>query len=544
MSHAPRLPMIALVPSLIAMTAAVNIASGSVLSLSNVIAVAGQQVPGQAPGVTYGTLANNPSVSSSGIVAWGGALAGVPAVNNQAAFVATSSSNIAIAGQSGTAAPGGPAGATLDLNGGSNGFQTASVRINGSGTVSFVSLMTGGGTVPNTNNWGVFAGPASGSVSMIARSGQQVQGAAAGTTTGATFANGVPVVGDTVYFGSSTVGGDTVSGTNNSVITRSTSNAFTTLVRQGNASPAGGNYASVSNPTLQANASGQLLFSSSPALYRYDPISGVTVLHATGQAAPGTAGATYGGSAQVFSANFNNQGQAIFTSSLTGGDVVGTTNNTGVFISGNSGTSLLWRNGSAAPGVAGGTFLSTNSIGYMLSNSGSVALPASLVQGGAITAANDSGIWLGGAGSFSLVVREGDAVPTLNATFGALGNVALSVNALDQLVFTASMVSSDTNLNNKTALVGYSASSGVFPIAYAGESLEVTPGVFKTISSFGIARGHNADGGSLGFSDTGVLAVRVTFSDTTSAIVSYVVPSPSVIVLGALAVPFAMRRRR
>jgi hypothetical protein len=97
--------------------AALNIrtADASLLSLGNVIAATGQHIPGQSAGVTWGAL-NTPSVAANGTVAFSGAINGVVAVNNLGIFSGTSSSNVAVAVQSGTQAPGGTSWANIDIN--------------------------------------------------------------------------------------------------------------------------------------------------------------------------------------------------------------------------------------------------------------------------------------------------------------------------------------------------------------------------------------------------------------------------------------------
>ncbi|MBX3402871.1 MAG: hypothetical protein KF699_05590 [Phycisphaeraceae bacterium] len=537
----------------------VPLAHAGSLSPANIVAMQGQQIPGQPAGVTYGALTNNPSISADGYVVWGGAINGVPAVNGLGAFSGTSAATVQMVAQSGMQAPGGPAGATMDLNGASNGFQVGTVKVNSAGIVSYVSLMTGGGVTTGVNNWGVFSGTTGGAFGMLARSGSQVPGAAAGTITNNQFSTstaGTPVNGSNLlYYGIGITGGDAISGVNNSVILGSDNGTLFQVARQGAAAPGtDGNLGSMSSPTMFANSGGMLLFNNTlsggtvtsandSATYLYEPGGGLQLVHREGNIAPGTLGATFSGGPSMFSANFNNQGQFLFTTNLAGGDVDGTTNNQAVYVGSGSGAALAWRKGSDAPGVAGGVFTATNSIGMNLANSGKVALPATMAQGGAISAANDTGVWWGAPGALELLVREGDAVPTLNAAFGALGNVTPFINAIDQVVFTCAMTSEDSVLNGKTALMAFDPVQGLFPIAYTSEMLEVAPGDFRTISSFNL-RGGNADGGLLTFSDTGLLALRVGFTDGTNAIVTYAVPAPGAIALAPIAVAGLRRRRR
>jgi hypothetical protein len=397
---------------------------------------------------------------------------------------------------------------------------------------------------------------------MLARSGSQIPGAAPGTVTANQFStstSGLPVTAlNVLYYGVNTVGGDTVSGVNNSVLMGSNNGALFKIARQGEAAPgSGANFGSLNLPSsMLADPSGRLVFShtltggsatsaNDSVLYRYTPGSGLALAHREGDTAPGTAGAVFSGAPQLFNPSMNASGRVLLGSTLAGGDVSGTTNDFGVFVSDLTGESLLWRKGAPAPGVPGATFLSSNGFALCLGNSGKAVIGAALVQSGDVTAANDAGLWWGAPGGLALLAREGDAVPTLNAAFAnGIGTATSVINALDQIVFTSGMTSSDPNLNNKTVLMAYDPGLGLFPLAYAGEQIEVAPGVFKTISSFALRNATNSDGSAFALSDTGILAFRVGFSDSTSAIVTYSIPAPGAAALGLLALPLAMRRRR
>jgi len=532
-------------------------AEASVLTLANVLAAKGNQIPGQAPGVTWGAL-NTPSVALDGRVAFSGSLVGVPAVNNLGIFSGTNAANTNLYIQSGTQAPGGPVGATMDLNGASNGLQTASAKINADGVISYVSLMTGGGTVANVNNWGVFSGTVSGGFGMFARRGGVIPGTGGAThsTAFSTSVAGIPINGSGVgYFGGGLAGGDVVGTTNNDALFGGTAGSINIIARRGGAAPgvAGGTFGSLTNPVpIMSNSGGQVLFGNTlnatggvttandATLYRYTPGVGSELVAREGDAAPGTAGATYSTSFNLFTHNFNNAGQAAFSTTLVGGDVVGTTNNSAIYVATPAGASLAWRKGSAAPGTDG-NFVSANAFDLSFDNAGRIASTFT-IGGGTVTTANDSGLWYGAPGALNLIAREGGVVPTLNATFNFISNIRS--NDIGQLVFTSSMLSVDTNLNAKTVLMAYDPTLGMFPLIYTGEQIEVSPGVFKTVSSFTLAGASNSDGGNLALSDSGWLTVKISTADTTDVIVQYAIPAPGAIsLLGVAGLVMARRRR-
>ena len=558
MSATPTHPSTLLILAGLAGSITAGTASASVLTPANVIAARGLQVPGMAPGVTWGAL-NNPSVAADGRVLFSGGLVGVPAVNNLGIFTGTSAANVATLIQSGQAAPGGPAGATLDLAGSSSGFQAGSAKINADGLISFVSLFTGGGAVPNVDNWGVFTGTASGGVTMAVRRGAAAPGTAGAVINSpfSTGPGGLPLNGSGhLYFGASLTGGDVLADSNNSGIFGGAPGSLSLIARRGAAAPgvSGGTFGALSNPFLAANRSGQLLFSNTlnatggvtsandSVIYMHTPGSGLTLMVREGDAAPGTAGATFGGSFLLTNANFNNAGQAAVNVTLTGGDVVGTTNSSAVYVLSASGPTLAWRAGAAAPGTDA-QFLSTNSFGLSMTNAGTIALPAALT-GGTTTSTNDSGIWYGPAGSLQMIAREGNAVPTLNATFGNMGTAGIRANGAGQLAFNVPMLSSDTNLNNKLVLMAYDPTAGLFPVIYTGEQIEIAPGVFKTVSGFQYQASSNGDGSPLALSETGWLTLKITTTDSTDVIVRYAIPTPTSASLLAVGGMLMARRRR
>ena len=222
--------------------------------------------------------------------------------------------------------------------------------------------------------------------------------------------------------------------------------------------------------------------------------------------------------------------------------MVGTTNSSAVYVLSASGPTLAWRAGAAAPGTDA-QFLSTNSFGLSMTNAGTIALPAALT-GGTTTSTNDSGIWYGPAGSLQMIAREGNAVPTLNATFGNMGTAGIRANGAGQLAFNVPMLSSDTNLNNKLVLMAYDPTAGLFPVIYTGEQIEIAPGVFKTVSGFQYQASSNGDGSPLALSETGWLTLKITTTDSTDVIVRYAIPTPTSASLLAVGGMLMARRRR
>ncbi|MEK6702787.1 MAG: choice-of-anchor tandem repeat NxxGxxAF-containing protein [Planctomycetota bacterium] len=531
-------------------------AHAGLLNLSNVLAYKGGQIPGQAPGVIWGAL-NTPSVAKNGRVVFSGSISGVAAANSLGIFSGTTSADVTLLVQSGTQAPGGPAGATMDLNGSSSGFNAETARINAAGVISFVSLFTGGGSTANVNNQAIFTGTAGGGFGMFVRRGDAAPGTA-GAVLNTSFLTSNPInASGTGFFAAALTGGDVSGTTNNNGIFGGIAGNLSLIARRGGAAAgvAGGTFGTLGNPVPNmANANGQLVFGNTlnstggvtsandSVLYMYTPGSGLSLLAREGNPAPGTSGATYTGSFTMNTANFNNAGQAAYGATLAGGDVVGTTNNAAFYIATTGGSTLAWRNGTAASGTDA-TFLSASAFNLGIDNAGRIVLSAALT-GGTTTTANDSGIWYGAPGLLELIAREGSAVPTLNATFSSLSAVPARINALGQLVFISSMLSGDAALNNKQGVFAYDPILGLMPLAYAGMQLEVSTGVFKTVAGIQTLNASNSDGSSFALSDTGWLTLKLTTADSTDIIVSYAVPAPGSLALLGLGGALLVRRRR
>lgn len=534
-------------------------ADASVFSLSHVLAASNRQIPGQAPGVTWGAL-NQPSVASDGRVLFSGGINGVAPANNLGIFTGMQAADVLLVAQSGTQAPGGPAGATMDLNGSSAGFLANSAKINADGLISCVSLFTGGGSVPNADNQAIFSGTASGGFGIFVRRGSAAPGTAGALLNSAFAASSgsIPINGSGVgYFASGLTGGDVVGTTNDNGIFGGVAGNLGLVARRGSAAPgiAGGTFGAFSNPVpIMADSSGRLVFgnrlnatggvtaANDSVLYMHTPGSGLSLVAREGDAAPGTAGAVYAGSPIMFANNLNNAGQSAFATNLSGGDVVPGVNDSAIYLATTSGATQGWRKGMAAAGTDA-TFSAVSTLSLCIDNAGRIAMSATIV-GGSSTTADDTGIWYGAPGDLRLIAREGSAVPTLNATFSSLGALDPRTNALGQLVFSANMLSSDPALNNKTGLFAFDPALGLLPLAYVGEQIEVAPGVFKTITGFQTRTGSNSDGAGVTLSDTGWLTLKVTASDATDVIVSFAVPTTGPLALLALGGVTLLRRRR
>jgi MYXO-CTERM domain-containing protein len=206
--------------------------------------------------------------------------------------------------------------------------------------------------------------------------------------------------------------------------------------------------------------------------------------------APGTAGAVFASNLN-FIQKVNNSGQALFNSSLTGGDAVGgtwtastPTNDSGVWLGGPSGVSLVVREGDAAPSTGGAIFGDINSLSAQsINRNGSVMFKAPLRSGtgapGGVTTTNNNAAWCNAGGSLALVARASDPVPGLaGVSYGTAVSFYSSTNQdfnnNGRLIYNASLGAGSTSADNE-ALMTWTVASGASVLYRKGGA---APGAF------------------------------------------------------------------
>ena len=226
------------------------------------------------------------------------------------------------------------------------------------------------------------------------------------------------------------------------------------------------------------------LFGSSPG--------GSFLIAQEGGAAPGTAGAVYSSNldASYQYTAINRHGSVMFSSLLSGGDVVGTTNNGALFSGLPGALSIVRRLGDTVlPGP-----VKVSGIGYVqqMDNDGRVIYDAQL-SGTGVTGANNYSLWFYTPGSGStLLLREGDPAPgTAGAVFGnpannwypGMSSTALTRNG--KYEFTSDLIGGDVipGLNDRALFAG-SASGGVTLVARGGQPAPGTDSYFWGFSPY------------------------------------------------------------
>ncbi len=546
--------------SAVALAALSMCATASAQSLlvtdGEVLAASGNPVPGVPNALYPNSTTNwiNPVVDASGKVLFGvsamvddgSGMSNLTLPTNRAYIRGSNAGAMSLFLRSGDPAPGLPG---LLLNTATGPGISTGIRIARNGEVMFGSWLSTGASTDDT----VLYASSAGVWQILGREGDVAAGApgVAGCTyaSGSSFnspsqtATGLNANGD-VLFKARLQGGDVVGTSNDDVWYVGQPGALQVMLREGD-SLGGETISSLGFTLTRLNAAGQVLhdqrFSTASAaddqtVLLYTPGVGNTIYLREGSPAPGTLGATFNNSSsnwsttnsqQTGSSNFNSSAQFIVSLQLLGGDAALGVNDMALYVCSPTGQTMVIRRGDAAPGLPGLTMETTHTTGTpvsmaaspCISDNGRIAFRGRVADNvlGTVTASDDTGVWAGSIGALQLVYREGDLAPGAGgllfgdaaATIGPIMNASGVVLLQNRLGGTTdALYMYDANTNGPLQLV-----------ALAGDSIEVAPGSFKTVSSFGNVTADNSNGSPMMFGADNVLALRVTFTDNTNAVV-------------------------
>ncbi len=281
------------------------------------------------------------------------------------------------------------------------------------------------------------------------------------------------------------IGGAGITTANSKIVMQGFVGNFVTIARDGSSVPGGLPSGYVFNTTAGINGLGSsncltanggtivsgningtgVTTTTDTAMYFVDASGVSSLLVRESDAFPGGGGAimttamTAGSGQQT-----TDSGESIFSVTMTGGDVVGTTNNTAVVTISPTGTRVICRKGSPAPGFADGTTITPDAFGLNLMTGGAVEFGATLV-GGAVTTANDKVRVTSvgaAAGGLRIYCREGMPVPGMEGVnFKSTGSFSASTRSMTadgHILFTASLEGTGITTLNDGAV--FSESNG------------------------------------------------------------------------------------
>ena len=463
--------------------------------------------------------------------------------NSRALFSGTTAANLSMMIRGADPAPG-LAGLSLTNSSGSQGIQTNS-RISPDGRTLWSSYLSGPGVV-SSNDSAIFGGYPE-SLALVAREGDAAPGTSGAVFSGDRLTSQTTAISrnGAVVFQTSLSGGDVVGTTNNAALYAGPTGALSLVYRKGDTVLPGPVTAGASGTGFNLlDSNGRVLYSlklagagvstsNDSSLWVYSPGSGSALLVREGQGAPGTAGATFNSSFDTWDptvppGGINASGQYLLNATLQGGDVVGGTNDLALYVGSMSGgLTLVARKGDPAPGT-NAFFAAFVNNSTFINNAGTVLMTVGLT-GGTSNADNNAAVYVAtptgipaSPYTLSLIMRAGDPAPgTAGAFFGPVFNQPAAFNDSGQAVFNRDLKGGDALFDlNSGGLYAWDPIKGLFLIARSGDQVEVAPGLFYTAATFGYQGSSNTDGGVLGLSRTGTLAMTVGWLEGGSSVVT------------------------
>jgi hypothetical protein len=175
---------------------------------------------------------------------------------------------------------------------------------------------------------------------------------------------------------------------------------------------------------------------------------------------------------------------------------------------------LVARSGTPAPGAGGANFSSFFK-DPLVNASGTVSF-ADQLTGTGVTSDNNYGLWTGiNADKLTLVARAGDHAPgTPDGTlFSWSSNFDHVLNNLGQVAFTGTLKGPGVDFSNDNGIWVYDPQSGTRLVAREGQTLQTSPGVALTLSSFKLRMGASSgDGRATSLNDNGQIAFTAGFT--------------------------------
>jgi hypothetical protein len=486
--------------------------SPAAFAATRTVVLSGTPAPGVPAGANFSQLYQTspigPVLNNAGRVAFAASTTPVSAVAYNGVWTDASGA-LALVARSGAQAP--------DASVGTNFLTLNNPVVNDAGHVAFDSTLN----VASATNAGYWTND-SGTLTLAARKGFAAPGAGAGVNFIALFhPPGFNDAGQIAFRGQLT--GTGVTAENNVGIWAEKAGGLTLMARTGSAAlgtPAGVVFDNFPAAPILINSAGRIAFrgfvegagvtDDNRIGIWAERAGGLELVARQGNAIPDLAGVSFG---HLNDPSFNRNGHVAFTGLILGGP---STTNAAVFSDAGGSMGMIARRGSAAPGFGGATFSTFSDA--LLNGEGQIAFQA-VLAGTGVTTANNASLWSTTSGALSLVAREGSqaAGAADGQIFSAFTTPAL--NAAGQLAFAATLTGTGISTANDRGIWAQGLDGGLRLVAQEGGSLEVAPGMTKTISEIHFTGGGNTeDGRRIGFNDYGEVAFLATFTDGTSGL--------------------------
>jgi hypothetical protein len=231
-----------------------------------------------------------------------------------------------------------------------------------------------------------------------------------------------------------------------------------------------------------------------------------TIIATDTDVAPGCGGATFGGSSALGSAPaVGASGNMVIRARITGTGVTPLNERALFFGSTRANLQLAIRSGDQAPGLAPGITIQT-SFGTTgidgtprISENGTYYLFGTSLWNGGVVAANDTALYSGTLGSYSLLAREGDPAPgtagaTLTGTFSSTSAQSSGVNDSGTCFFKSTLAGGDVvgTTNNEAWFIGTPGSLNI--VVRKGDTFDGGVHYLSTTTGTGFISQLNASG--------------------------------------------------
>lgn len=219
----------------------------------------------------------------------------------------------------------------------------------------------------------------------------------------------------------------------------------------------------------------------------------------------------------------NLQGTIAFGATIRGPGI-DNSNDEGIWIQQPNGFRQIAREGAQPPGTSPGVVFDT--LGGSLPrdkpvlNSLGDVLFSAYIRGEGLGFGNDNGIWVDSGGVLRLVALEGERAPgTENGTvFGLFDFLPASLTETGQAVVIGSLSGPEVRQDNDLGMWIEDPTGKLRLFLREGDELEVTPGDFRTLTSFTTNPGLGASDGVNGFNHRNEIVIGANFTDGSRAI--------------------------
>jgi PEP-CTERM motif len=488
--------------------------------LYRTVAFTGEAAPDAGAGVVYDSFANSPVINGAGQVSFSALLNGLAVdITNDSGIWSEASGELTMVAREGNRAPGTESGVIY------NSFARARYVHNDMGQTVFRGVLTGPG-VDTTNDDGLWLRNTD-SLSLLARGGDAAAGLGPGVVYELVTKAALNNTGQVAFRGRTSGDGSSI----DRGLWLGTQGSFKLIARDGDPAVGAGPgvvYNSLSNTDVALiNDIGQTAFIShlsGPNVSNLNDVAiwmggydSLVMVIRQGDSAPGT-GAAFD-DPRILSAvpAINDLGQIAFANQLIGAGV-NISNDQGIWSGSPGALNLVVRQGDAAPGTDVGVNFG-NLKNPVLNDTGEIAFRADVGSG----ASASTGIWAEDSDTLGLVALASHHAPGTDPGVVFQGfSGGMLFNAAGQIAFGGSLTGTGVDDSNSNGIWATDDAGELSLVVREADTIDVNndPSIddIRTISTISSLVDSGEDGRLQAFNDAGQLAIRLSFTDSSSGI--------------------------